>query len=182
MPLHLTNGFAFGDYVPTLLLEPAQSLIIPLQTGTLLSQNRPATASLAGSKDHEVDKAFDGNYATFFQSADKKWPFRVTSDLGKVSQIRNVQISWFLHKGSEAYYKYTIEGNVDAQNWRVLLDRSDDKDTLVSKAYGFSSDMMPDAPLARYVRINVLGAVLHNNPNNWYAPTLYEVKVYSESA
>ena len=180
VPLHLANGFAFGDYAPTLLLDPTQSLIIPLQMGTLLSQNKAAMASVAGSKNHEADKAFDGDYSTFFQSDDKKWPWSVTSDLGKISQIRNVQISWFLHKGSEAYYKYTIEGSLDGQNWRVLLDRSDDKDTLVSKTYGFSSDMMPDVPLARYVRVNVLGAVLHNNPNNWYAPTLYEVKVYGE--
>ena len=180
LPLKFAQGFVFTDYSPTLLIDPVKDLMLPLNLGTLLSQNQPATASIAGSKDHEVAKAFDGDYATFFQSDDKKWPFSVTTDLGTPSKVRNVQISWHLHKGSEAFYKYTIEGSLDGQEWKVLLDRTDDKNTLVSKTYGFSSDLLPDAPSARWVRINVQNAVLHNNPNNWYPPTLYEVKVYGD--
>jgi hypothetical protein len=180
MPLNFAEGFAFADYSPTLLVDPAKSLLIPLHAGTLLSQNQPASSSIPGLKDHEVSKAFDGDYATSFQSDEKKWPFSVTTDLGTACQVRNVQISWHIHKGSEAYYKYTIEGSLDGKEWRVLLDRTDEKDTTVSKTYGFSSDMLPDAPSVRYVRINVQRAVLHNNPNNWYPPILYEVKVYGE--
>lgn len=180
VPLHCAQGFVFGDYAPTLLVDPAKDLILPLTVGHLLSQDKPATASIPGSKDHEVGRAFDGDYATSFQSDEKKWPFSVTTDLGEVCQVRNVQISWHIHKGSEAYYKYTLEGSLDGNDWRVLLDRTDDKNTLVSKTYGFSSDLLPDAPLARYVRVNVQQAVLHNNPNNWYPPTLYEVKIYGE--
>jgi hypothetical protein len=63
-----------------------------------------------------------------------------------------------------------------------LLDRTNEKDTVVSKTYGFSSDLLPASPPARYIRVNVQRAVLHNNPNNWYPPTLYEVKVYGEKA
>ncbi len=180
LPLHTAQGFAFADYAPTLLLDPAQDLVVPLHEGRLLSQDQPASSSIPGSKDHEVGKAFDGDYATFFRSDEKKWPFTVTTDLGTVCKVRNVQISWHIHRGSEAYYKYTIEGSLDGKEWRVLLDRTNDKDTIVSKTYGFSSDMLPDAPSVRQVRINVQRAVLHNNPNNWYPPTLYEVKVYGE--
>ncbi len=180
LPIHFANGFAFTDYSPDLLVNPAKNLIFPLHAGKLLSQNQPATASIAGSESHAVDKAFDGDYSTSFEGAQKTWPFSVTSDLGAPSKVRNVQISWSLHKGSEAYYKYTVEGSLDGKEWHVLLDRSDDKDTLVNKTYGFSSELLPDAPSVRYVRLNVLGAVLHNNPNNWYTPTLYEVKVYGQ--
>jgi hypothetical protein len=180
LPLHFAEGFAFADYSPTLLVDPAKDLIVPLHAGRLLSQNRPASSSIPGSKDHEPGKAFDGDYATSFQSDEHQWPFTVTTDLGTVCRVRNVQISWHLHKGSEAFYKYTVEGSSDGREWRVLLDRTDDKNTLVSKTYGFSSDLLPDAPRARHVRINVHQAVLHNNPNNWYPPTLYEVKVYGE--
>lgn len=178
IPLQCVAGFALGDYAPTLLLDPARGQVIPLEAGQLLSQDRPATASLPGSPDHDISKAFDGDYSTAFQSDEKKWPFTVTSDLGAVCKVQNVQISWHLHKGSEAYYKYTLEGSVDGKAWRVLLDRTDDKDTRVSKTYGFSSDLLPDSPAVRYVRVVVQRAVLHNNPNNWYPPTLYEVKVY----
>jgi hypothetical protein len=182
LPLHLKDGFAFADYAPALLLDPKKDLIVPLHQGRLLSQDQPASSSIPGSSDHEAGKAFDGNYATSFQSDEKKWPFTVTTDLGAISRVRNVQISWHLHKGSEAYYKYTIEGSLDGKEWRVLLDRTNENDTRVSKSYGFSSDLFPDAPLARHVRINVHQAVLHNNPNNWYPPTLYEVKVYGDRA
>lgn len=180
LPLQCAQGFAFGDYAPTLLLSKSSDQVIPLHEGILLSQGKPATASIAGSKGHEADKAFDGDYNTSFQSDDKTWPFSVTTDLGSACKVRNVQISWHIHKGSEAYYKYTLEGSSDGKEWRTLLDRTDDKDTRVSKTYGFSSDLLPGAPAARYVRVNVARAVLHNNPNNWYPPTLYEVKVYGD--
>ena len=180
LPLHFAQGFAFADYSPALLVDAAKNVLVPLHAGTLLSQGQPASASIPGSQNHEAAKAFDGDYTTSFQSDQKKWPFTVTTDLGTVCQVRNVQISWHLHKGSEAFYKYFIEGSLDGQEWRVLLDRTDDKETVVSKTYGFSSDLLPDLPQVRYVRINVQQAVLHNNPNNWYPPTLYEVKVYGE--
>lgn len=181
LPFRAVEGFVLGDYSPTLLVSQAKETILPLHAGRLLSQNKPVSASIVGSKDHEIGKAFDGDYTTSFLSNEKKWPFSVTTDLGAPSKIRNVQISWFIHRGSEAYYKYTIEGSNDGQQWRTLLDRTDDKDSTVSKTYGFSSDLLPDAPTARYVRLNVQNAVLHNNPNNnWYSPTLYEVKIYGD--
>ncbi len=182
VPLQCAQGFALGDYAPSLLLSPTKDKIIPLQMGRLLSQNQPATATIAGSAGHEIDKAFDGDYNTAFQSDEKKWPFSVTTDLGSDCSVRNVQISWHLHKGSEAFYKYTIEGSRDGVTWSILQDRTDEKDTRVSKTYGFSSDVLPDGSWARYVRITVQNAVLHNNPNNWYPPTLYEVKVYGDKA
>ncbi|MBN1516498.1 family 43 glycosylhydrolase [Candidatus Sumerlaeota bacterium] len=180
LPIQCKDGFAFCDYFPDLLFSPSKNRIIPLDAGRLLSQDQPASSSIPGNKDQEVAMAFDGDYATFFRSDEKTWPFSVTTDLGENCTVRNVQISWHIHKGSEAYYKYTIEGSADGDQWRLLLDRTDEKDTVVSKTYGFSSDILPDASEARYVRINVQRAVLHNNPNNWYPPTLYEVKVYGE--
>lgn len=180
VPLHCVDGFALGDYAPTLLLDRDRARVFPLHSGELLSQDRPATASIVGNKDRDVSRAFDGDYATSFQSDDKTWPFQVTTDLGSLCAVRNVQISWHLHKGSEAYYKYVIEGSVEGDKWQVLLDRTDDRDSRVSKTYGFTSDLLPSAPKVRYLRVTVQRAVLHNNPNNWYPPTLYEVKVFGE--
>lgn len=177
-PLHLAEGFVFGDYAPSLLFT--RDRVVPLQMGPLLSQDRPATASIPGAKDHDAGKAFDGDYETAFQSDDKTWPFTVATDLGAPCAVTNVQISWHLHKGSEAFYKYAIEGSLDGKTWRVLLDRTDEKDPRVSKTYGFTSDLLPEAPTARFVRVNVIRAVLHNNPNNWYPPTLYEMKVFGK--
>jgi hypothetical protein len=48
----------------------------------------------------------------------------------------------------------------------------------VSKTYGFSSDELLANSRARYVKIKVDQAHLHNNPSNWYPPTVNEVKVF----
>ena len=59
------------------------------------------------------------------------------------------------------------------------LDRTDTSQEIVSKTYGFNSDMLSGE--ARYVRLNVKSATLQNNPtNNWYTPTIYECKIYGE--
>lgn len=181
LPLRCVDGFVFADYAPTLLLDLKESTrqpLVPLHEGVLLSQGRPTVASIPGNAGAEVARAFDGDYSTAFQSDQKTWPFFVTCDLGARCGVINVQISWHLHKGSEAYYRYLIEGSDDGVHWRTLLSRTDDSDTRVSKTYGFTSDLLPEAPAARFVRVQVLRAVLHNNPNNWYPPTLYEVKIY----
>lgn len=180
LPIQLSDGFAFYDYAPALLLDPAKSVIVPLQMGRLLSQDRPCESSIAPKPGNEVGKAFDGDYETAFASDQKQWPFTLTTDLGSVSYVRNVQISWFLHKGSEAFYTYTIDGSSDGKEWKTLLDRADSSNAELAKTYGFTSDVLPEGSAARFVRITVKNAHLHNNPNNWYPPTVYEVKVFGE--
>jgi hypothetical protein len=176
----MADGFAFYDYAPVLLHDRSRSLVIPLQMGRLLSQDKPAQASIPGNVGHGVEKALDGDYDSFFQSDTKTWPFELTTDLGTACNVRNVQISWYIHKGSEAYYTYTIEGSMDGGQWFTLLDRTDTKDTTISKTYGFSSDALPRDASVRYVRVKVLRAHLHNNPSNWYPPTIYEIKIFGE--
>ena len=98
-------------------------------------------------------------------------------DLERVCELSNIQTSWYICKGSEGYYTYTVEGSLDGQKWTKLLDHTDKSREEVSKTYGFNSDMLSGK--ARYVRLNVQNATLQNNPNNnWYTPTVYEVKVY----
>lgn len=89
-------------------------------------------------------------------------------DLGAVKTIREVDISWFMYKGSEAYHQYKIEYSTDGTNY-TTIDRTS------NKTYGFTTDAVNFN--ARYVRIALVNAVLWNNPNNWYTPTLYEVKL-----
>ncbi len=181
MPVRFADGFAFFDYVPYLLYDVARKEIVPVELGQLLSQDGPAEASIPGSPGNEVTKAFDGDYDTFFRSDQKDWPFEIGVDLGSPCVVKNVQTSWYIHKGSEGYYTYTIDGSLDGKKWTTLLDRTDTNDTIVSKTYGFTSDVLEKPGKVRYVRLTVHGAHLHNNPNNWYSPTIYEMKVYGEN-
>jgi hypothetical protein len=77
-----------------------------------------------------------------------------------------------MYKGSEAYYKYKIEISNDGSTYSTL-------DMTGNTRYGFTTDAVHFT--ARYVRINMVSAVLWNNPNNWYTPTLHEVKLLGPS-
>ena len=178
-PLYFDNGFAFYDYYPYFKYNTSTGDLYPVQTGELLSQDRPASSSLAAKAGNSPAKAFDGSYQSYFGAVGdyKKWPFYLQTDLGQVCEISNVQTSWYICKGSEGYYTYTVEGSLDGVNWTVLHDHTDKNSEEVSKTYGFNSDMMSGK--ARYVRLVVQNATLQNNPNtNWYTPTVYEVKVF----
>ncbi len=178
-PLYFDNGFAFYDYCPYFKYNTSTGDLFPVQQGELLSQDRPASSSLAAKDSSSPAKAFDGSYQTSFTAIGdyKKWPFYLQVDLERVCELSNIQTSWYICKGSEGYYTYTVEGSLDGQKWTKLLDHTDKSREEVSKTYGFNSDMLSGK--ARYVRLNVQNATLQNNPNNnWYTPTVYEVKVY----
>ena len=180
-PLYFNKGFAFYDYCPYFRYSTKTGALYPVQQGELLSQDRPAASSLAAVGSGAPCKAFDGDYRTAFTAEDKskKWPFTLTVDLQRECELRNIQISWYICKGSEGYYAYTVEGSSDGANWSLLYDNSDKSRESVSKTYGFNSNLLSGK--ARYVRLNVKSATLQNNPNNnWYTPTIYEVKIYGK--
>ena len=180
-PLYFDKGFAFYDYYPAFCYSTATGALYPEQRGQLLSQDRPAVSSLAAKGGNAPCKAFDGSYRTSFSAVEetKAWPFTLTVDLERVCDVKNIQISWYICKGSEGYYAYTVEGSTDGQSWTTLHDHSDKSSETVSKTYGFNSDMLSGT--ARYVRLNVKSATLQNNPNNnWYNPTIYEVKIFGD--
>lgn len=178
-PLYFDNGFAFYDYCPYFKYNTTTGELYPVQQGELLSQDRPASSSLAAKSGSSPSKAFDGSYQSSFAAVGdyKKWPFYLQVDLERVCELSNIQTSWYICKGSEGYYTYTVEGSIDGVNWTKLLDHTDKSSETVNKTYGFNSDMLSGK--ARYVRLNVQNATLQNNPdNNWYTPTVYEVKVF----
>ena len=178
-PLYFDNGFAFYDYYPYFKYNTSTGDLYPVQQGKLLSQDKPASSSLAAKTSNSPAKAFDGSYQSSFTAIGdyKKWPFYLQIDLEEICEVSNIQTSWYICKGSEGYYTYTVEGSTDGTNWTKLLDHTDKNDETVSKTYGFNSDMLSGK--ARYVRLVVWNATLQNNPNNnWYNPTVYEIKVF----
>lgn len=178
-PLYFDNSFAFYDYYPSFKYNTGTGALYPVRQGELLSQDKPANASIASKGSNSAAKAVDGSYQTSFTAIGdhKKWPFYIQIDLEDVCELSNIQTSWYICKGSEGYYTYTVEGSLDGENWVKLLDHTDKNSDIVNSTYGFNSDMLSGK--ARYVRLNVKNATLHNNPNNnWYTPTVYEVKVY----
>lgn len=140
---------------------------VTLPTLTNHALGKPATA-ISTASSSATTNANDGNAQTSWASASATWPAWWQVDLGSAKKISEVDISWFMYKGSEAYYKYKIEYSTDGINYTAI-------DRTTNTTYGFTTDAVSFT--ARYVRINMVNAVLHNNPNNWYTPTLHEVRL-----
>jgi hypothetical protein len=142
-----------------------------------LTGTASATSSLS---QYPASFASDGNYQTFWESAGTNCGgnscFGVSweVDLGSSKPVQEVDISWYMVGGSEGYYTYNIDYSNDNATW-TTINRTSNKD------YGFTFD--PVSFTARYVKIDLVSAVLHNNVNNnWYTPQLWEVAVLGEPA
>lgn len=180
LPITMDEGFAYYDYWTGIYYNPHTGRVIPVQDGELISFEKTTQSSVSGKTGSEADKANDGNYMSSFTASEAQWPFTWQVDLGKNYNLSNIQLSWFIYKGSEAYYKYKVEASLDGKTWVTVLDKTDESDTKVSKTYGFNVDDV--SGIGRYIRIYVENAVLQNSPNNWYTPTLYEAKIFGEKA
>ncbi len=178
-PISFSEGIAYYDYYPEILHSYDTGAVIPVTYGRLLSQDCKVTTSLKATKDNPASNITDGDYFSSYVANSASWPMDFTIDLGKVCSVKNIQISWYCCQGSEGYYMYTVEGSKDGKSWTELYDNTNESDTKVSNTYGFNSNMLEGE--ARYVRVNVKGARLQNNPDyNWYTPTIYEVKIYGD--
>lgn len=178
-PVLFADGIAYYDYFPKILYNDRTGDMVPLAPGRLLSQDCPVTATLGAAEGGEVFHVTDGNYFSSYTADSATWPISLTIDLGRECELTNLQISWYICKGSEGYYIYDVYGSVDGNNWEILHENSNEKNTRVSKTYGFNVNSLSGT--ARYVKITVNGARLQNNPDyNWYTPTIYEVKVFGK--
>lgn len=178
-PVTFSDGIAYYDYFPQILYNAETGDMVPLSSGRLLSQNCPVTATLGSVTDGEPANVTDGDYFTAYTASSATWPVSLTIDLERECELKNLQISWYICKGSEGYYMYDVYGSLDGENWELLFENSDESKTTVTNTYGFNSNMLSGT--ARYVKITVNGARLQNNPNyNWYTPTIYEIKVFGE--
>ncbi|WP_256222289.1 AbfB domain-containing protein [Paenibacillus sp. OK076] len=171
---HIWLPLTLDDSNGTASLEWYKEWNIDAVTGTVTppslvnhAQGKTATAiSIAsGSSASNVN---DSNYQTSWAASSNTWPAWWQVDFGAPKTITEIDISWFMYKGSEGYYKYKIEISNDGVNYSTL-------DRTSNTTYGFTTDAVHFT--ARYVRINMVNAVLWNNPGNWYIPTLHEVKM-----
>ncbi|MGN1097704.1 MAG: RICIN domain-containing protein, partial [Clostridia bacterium] len=175
-PISVSNGYAFFDFYDELLYNWENDDVVPVQNGRILSQNKPAKASVTSE---DAGMANDGNYQTAWYSKRERgedeevnldWPFTWEVDLGKVCSLSELQISWLIWNGSEPYYQYKVEGSTDGVNYTTILDRTEGYTD-----YGFTVDELSGS--ARYVKITVVNARPRSSDENNYPAQLYEVKV-----
>jgi hypothetical protein len=143
-------------------------------TGTLtlpstdsIAAGRPATASTTASTS-SPQNANDRDYFTKWEGSGTIWPAWWQVDLQSPRHMSEIQITWPNTKGSEALYQYQLQFSDNGRTWRTI-DRTD------NPLYGFTVDQIDET--ARYLRIRLVNAKLHNNPNNWYRPGMWNVRV-----
>ncbi|WP_138754449.1 immunoglobulin-like domain-containing protein [Paenibacillus sinopodophylli] len=169
LPISFNGLTASYDYSDFITVDPSTGIVSSKTDGQLLSAGKPATAS-DWSGANRPQFANDGDYTTSWVGENNTWPKWWQVDLGGEYSLSSIQISWFLYNGSEAYHKFKVETSLDGIQYTVALDQLD------NTRYGFTSDSLTGT--ARYVRVQLVDAVLVNNPSNWYTPQLGEVKVY----
>ncbi len=122
----------FGDY-PTYLPQGTQEHLHGCFTGwMLLNYEKPVqVSSILG--DHAPNLAVDEDIRTYWcaQSGDPgEW---ISSDLGKLSTVRAIQINYadqdvpYLGKRTDIFHQYKIWMSADGKNWQILIDKSKNK-------------------------------------------------------
>ena len=135
-------------------------------SGTLLSQNKTATAS-SFQTGNEVAKGNDGSISTRWAASGSTYPQWWKVDLGAVCNLSRVDINWY--SSSNRAYKYKIEVSSDNSTFTTVVDKTG------NSTYGDTSDSF-NASGKRYVRITVTGCTA----SGAFA-SAYEFKVYGSS-
>ncbi|MGN7998936.1 discoidin domain-containing protein [Sphingomonas sp. 22176] len=155
------------DYYSTFYVDKTTGALTLPSTDSVAA-TRPATASATASGS-SPQYGNDRSYQTKWSAVSSaNWPAWWRVDLGSARHVGEIQISWPMTKGSEAYYKYKIEFSSDGTTWQTY-------DFTNNTLYGFTVDSFNVT--ARFIRVQLVTAVLSNNPNNWYTPALWNVRV-----
>lgn len=168
-PVSVSNSYAFYDFFDELLYNWENDVLVPVQTGRILSQN--VAVKTEDTEGFAVgNPANDGHYRTSWYKSENQWPYTWEADLGKVSELTQLQVSWLSWNGNETYYNYILEASVDGENYVTVLDKSSGYTD-----YGFTVDNL--SGYGRYVRLTVLNSKPRTSDTNFYPAQLQEVKI-----
>ena len=96
-----------------------------------------------------------------------------TIDMQKKARISEINLSTRLVNGSEAAYKYTIEGSQDGKNYKMLVDGRQNWQV------GFLILNIEDPSAYRYLRLRVYGIVnVHKGNSATWADGIYEFTAF----
>ncbi|WP_055427635.1 bacterial Ig-like domain-containing protein [Bifidobacterium aesculapii] len=184
------------QYMPGWNFDAKTGSIVPpsldlVSQGKDVYANDPVPAGGQDAADAAATTANDGNVtlASFWDKNNKfysqnKVPYTWTVDLGEKRDLNRVDLSFATVNGSESRYGYIIKGTNDAisskadadkAGWKVLADKSNDKNNLV----GFGSVSVSGH--YRYVQIEVTSVTNDHNNNSTasWANGIVEVQVYA---
>lgn len=172
------NGYASMDYYRFVEFNEQYGLI-PIQNGKNLTLNVSVTSAVPGAKGIKADCITDGadlDSSAYFQKSSNAAtgaPYMFTIDMQKEAKISEINLSTRLVNGSEAAYKYTIEGSLDGKNYKMLVDGR------TNWQLGFLILNIEDPASYRYLRLRVYGVVnVHKGNSAMWADGIYEFTAF----
>lgn len=172
------KGYASMDYYRYLEFNDDYG-IIPVQNGKNLTLNSPVTSAVPGAKGVKADCITDGaslDSSAYFQKSPNATvgaPYMFTIDMQKKNRISEINLSTRLVNGSEAAYKYTIEGSQDGKSYKMLVDGRQNWQV------GFLILNIEDPSAYRYLRLRVYGIVnVHKGNSATWADGIYEFTAF----
>lgn len=175
------HGYASMDYYRYLEFNDNYG-IIPVQNGKNLTLNTPVTSTVSGAKGVKANCITDGSdleSSAYFQKSSNATigaPYMFVIDMQKNARISEINLSTRLVNGSEAAYKYTIEGSADGKNYKILVDGRQNWQV------GFLILNIEDTAYYRYLRLRVYGVVnVHKGNSAMWADGIYEFAAFGVS-
>lgn len=172
------KGYASMDYYRYLEFNDDYG-IIPVQNGKNLTLNAPVTSAVPGAKGVKADCITDGaslDSSTYFQKSSNAaigTPYMFTIDMQKKARISEINLSTRLVNGSEAAYKYTIEGSLDGKSYKMLVDGR------TNWQVGFLILNVETPTAYRYLRLRIYGVVnVHKGNSAMWADGIYEFTAF----
>jgi hypothetical protein len=112
--------------------------------------------------------AVDGSYLTRWSTpGGTAFPASLTVDLGSIQPVQEIDLTWYMIKGSEPYYTYTIGYSNDGITWTTL-------DYTSNVTYGFTTN--PVNFSARYIKLTETGFACQTGCT-FYTPGLWDMTV-----
>ncbi len=172
------KGYASMDYYRYVEFNEQYGLI-PVQNGKNLTLNTSVKATVPGVKGVKADCITDGadfDSSVYFQkssNAPTGAPYMFIIDMQKEAKISEINLSTRLVNGSEAAYKYTIEGSTDGKSYKMLVDGRQNWQV------GFLILNIEDPTSYKYLRLRVYGIVnVHKGNSAMWADGIYEFAAF----
>ena len=221
--LNSTTGTATMNWYPSWSVDNTTG-VLALPTLTNLATSATATATVATNSSFPISNAIDGDFTTRWTAsttggtsfnaaipaAAATAPLcpvtgAITSttcnpslivDLGSVQPIQEIDLSWYMIKGSEPYYTFKLAYSSDKSTWTTqdyttFASAGNATVTNISVVpfsnnitYGFNS--LPVNFSARYVALIETSAIVQNQTaspyNTIYGPNTYEMGIIQSTA
>lgn len=168
-PMVFSNGVATADRYQKLDIDPVYGLV-PVQSGQYLSLGKKATDSQGLDAAAVTDGADLATAPLVHHSA---LDYNIVIDLEQSAQLTEINFTTRVVGGSDAVYRYKLEGSADGQHWTQLVDGSS------NNVVGYVANPISDTGHYRYVRMTVNNIVnVHNGQNALWADGIIELAVF----